>query len=156
MSTSQATNFNNEHKLQKMYQPIKQRNLRLYQPIKQRIKIKNIYQTIIQQLKFKSREKVTTELTLIKRKTINQSIFNHSIYQSFNQSNKQQNHSIHSMTSQNGLNIFPNQPLKYILKIYNYSKTESNVLLKTYHLFKQSNKKLNNQSCNENILNWFK
>lgn len=54
-----------------MYQPIKQRNLRLYQPIKQRIKIKNIYQTIIQQLKFKSREKVTTELTLIKRKSIN-------------------------------------------------------------------------------------
>lgn len=79
-----------------------------------------------------------------------------SINQSFNQSNKQQNHSIHSMTSQNGLNIFPNQPLKYNLKIYNYSKTENNVLLKTYYLFKQSNKKLNNQSYNENILIWFK
>lgn len=71
MSTSQTTNFNNEHKLQKMYQPIKQRNIRLYHPIKQRIKIMNIYQTIIQQLKFKSREKVTTELTLIKSKSIN-------------------------------------------------------------------------------------
>lgn len=91
-STNRTTNLNNEHKMQKMYQPIKQRNLRLYQPIKQRIKIKNIYQTIIQQLKFKSREKVTTELTLIKRKSINQSIFNQSINQSFNQSNKQQNH----------------------------------------------------------------
>lgn len=89
------------------------------------------------------------------KEKINQLVNLQSISLSINQINNKII-SIHSMTSQNGLNIFPNQPLKYILKIYNYSKTENNVLLKTYYLFKQSNKKFNNQSCNENILNWFK